>query len=522
MHTRRLLAGPLAAIAATSIAPSANCQPITQQQRPNIILFLVDDMGWQDTSVPFDTVKSALNTRFHTPSMERLVKRGTKFTQAYACSISSPSRCSLMTGMNQARHCVTNWTFGYNTATDEADTALIIPKWNVNGIQPVAGIEHSAEATSFVQLLNESGYRTIHVGKGHFGSIGTPSANPSNYGFDINIAGHAAGGLASYLGEERYGHDSLGRPTSRFSVPGLEKYWDTNTFVTEALTLEAIAALDSIRISDPDVPFFLYMSHYAVHVPIQPDQRFIQKYIDAGLDPLEAAYASLIEGMDKSLGDLLDYIEQHDLADNTIVIFMSDNGGLSALGRTPPLGHQNAPLRSGKGSAYEGGIREPMIVSWPGVTEGGSEIKDYIIIEDFFPTILEMAGITGYDIPQIVDGQSFVPLLKDSTATGHARERALVWNTPNIWISGNYRDHGIGATAAIRKGNYKLIYWYVDGRKELYDLSRDLGEQHDISVSYPEIVRALSSQLADYLRGAGAQRPFYKTTGKPCPWPDEV
>lgn len=522
MHTQRLLTAPLATLAAASLATTANCQPVRQQERPNIILFLVDDMGWQDTSVPFDTVKSPLNAKFHTPSMERLAKRGTKFTQAYACSISSPSRCSLMTGMNQARHRVTNWTFGYNTATDEPDTTLIIPKWNVNGIQPVAGIEHSAEATSFVQLLNDSGYRTIHVGKGHFGSIGTPSANPSNYGFDINIAGHAAGGLASYLGEERYGHDSLGHPTSRFSVPGLEKYWDSHTFVTEALTLEATAALDSIRNSDPGVPFFLYMSHYAVHVPIQPDQRFIQKYIDAGLDPLEAAYATLIEGMDKSLGDLLDYLEHHDLADNTIVIFMSDNGGLAALGRTPPLGTQNAPLRSGKGSAYEGGIREPMIVSWPGVTEGNTEIKDYIIIEDFFPTILEMAGITRYDVPQFIDGQSFVPLLKNSTATGLSRQRALIWNTPNTWISGDYRDQGIGATAAIRKGDYKLIYWYVDGRKELYNLSLDLSEQHDISTSNPEIVHALSLQLGANLRNAGAQRPSYRATGKPCPWPDEI
>ncbi|MDE6634354.1 MAG: sulfatase-like hydrolase/transferase, partial [Bacteroidaceae bacterium] len=152
--------------------------PATAARRPNILLFMVDDMGWQDTSLPFHTERTPLNERFHTPNMERLARMGTQFTSAYACSISSPSRCSLLTGMNAARHRVTNWTLRPGTATDEDDPDVEIPQWNVNGIQPVAGIERSAPATSFVELLRQNGYRTIHCGKAHFGAIDTPGADP--------------------------------------------------------------------------------------------------------------------------------------------------------------------------------------------------------------------------------------------------------------------------------------------------------------------------------------------------------
>lgn len=493
--------------------------PATATRRPNILLFMVDDMGWQDTSLPFHTERTPLNERFHTPNMERLARMGAKFTSAYACSISSPSRCSLLTGMNAARHRVTNWTLRPDTATDEDDPDVDLPLWNVNGIQPVAGIERSAPATSFVELLRQNGYRTIHCGKAHFGAIDTPAADPCAFGFDVNICGHAAGGLASYLGEQRYGHDSQGRPISPFAVPGLEKYWDTDVFVTEALTQEAIKALEKNR-ENGKQPFFLYMSHYAVHVPIQADRRFLQKYLDAGLSATEAAYATLVEGMDKSLGDLMDYLERTGQRENTIILFMSDNGGLSALGRTPPLGIQNAPLRSGKGSAYEGGIREPMIVCWPGVTAPGSTIDEYLIIEDFFPSILEMARIKKYKTLQTVDGVSFVPLL---TGKGRPdRNRPLYWNTPNTWIGGNYRQEGIGQTCAIRRGDYKLVYWYKDGRKELFNIRKDIGETTDIAADHPELVASLSADLGQYLRRVDAQRPILKATGTSCPWPDEL
>ena len=339
----------------TALLPVMGTQNIqaAEDNRPNIVLFMVDDMGWQDTSLPFWTERTPLNERFHTPNMERLAQMGAKFTSAYACSISSPSRCSMMTGANQARHRVTNWTFGYNASTDAGDADLNMPRWNVNGIQPVNGVERSFPATSFVQILKQNGYHTIHCGKAHFGSQQTPGEDPTNFGFDVNICGHAAGGLASYLGEQRFGHDQNGNPVSGFAIPGLEAYWDKDVFATEALTQEALKALEQAQRLDN--PFFLYMAHYAVHIPIQADKRFLQRYLDMGLSDTEAAYATLVEGMDKSLGDLMDFLEESGQMDNTIIIFMSDNGGLAASNRTPPLGVQNAPLRSGKGSAYEGG-----------------------------------------------------------------------------------------------------------------------------------------------------------------------
>lgn len=489
-----------------------------KDNRPNIILFMVDDMGWQDTSLPFWKEKTPLNRRYHTPNMERLAQMGAKFTSAYACSISSPTRCSLMTGTNQARHRVTNWTFGYNSSTDAQDPDLDMPLWNVNGIQPVGGIERSYKATSFVQILKQNGYHTIHCGKAHFGSQNTPAADPLKYGFEVNIAGHAAGGLASYLGEQRYGHDKNGKPVSGFAIPDLEAYWDTDVFVTEALTREAIKALDKAR--SQDHPFFLYMAHYAVHIPIQADKRFLKRYQDMGLSATEAAYATLVEGMDKSLGDLMDYLEKNGEIDNTIIIFMSDNGGLAASSRTPPLGVQNAPLRSGKGSAYEGGIREPMIVYWNGVAQPGSTIDKYLIIEDFFPSILEMAQIKKYKTVQPIDGVSFVPLI---TGKGDpSKGRALYWNTPNTWYGGDYRHQGIGQTCAIRKGDYKLVYWYKDGKKELYNIKEDIAETKDLATQNPKLVARLSKELGRFLRKVDGQRPTFKTTGKACPWPDET
>lgn len=506
-------AASLLAAAAFRPAPAAD-----GPGRPNIVLFMVDDMGWQDTSLPFWSERTALNERYRTPNMERLARRGVKFTSAYACSISSPTRCSLLTGMNQARHRVTNWTLEKDRPTDEENAELTMPPWNVNGIQPAGGVERSAVATSFVSILRQNGYRTIHCGKAHFGAAGTPGADPAALGFDVNIAGHAGGGLASYLGTKRFGHDAEGRARSPFAVPGLEAYWDKDVFVTEALTVEALRALERNRTSGQ--PFFLYMSHYAVHVPIEADKRFLERYKAAGLDDTEAAYATLIEGMDKSLGDIMDYLEETGQADNTIIIFMSDNGGLSALGRgaVPEPGRHNAPLRGGKGSVYEGGVREPMIVSWKGVTRPGTTVDDYLIIEDFFPSILEMAGVEDYETVQTVDGVSFVPLLRGE---GRApQDRCIFWNTPNTWISGDYRSHGVGQTASVRRGDYKLVYWYRDGKKELFDVRRDIGETTDLSASEPALVGELSAALGEFLRSAGGQRPSFRMSGNPCAWPD--
>ncbi len=486
-------------------------------KRSNIILFMVDDMGWQDTSLPFWKEKTHYNDVYETPNMERLASQGMMFTQAYASSISSPSRCSLITGSNAARHRVTNWTLKKDTPTDRKSDVLQLPEWNYNGICQVKGINHTFQATSFVQLLKNNGYHTIHCGKAHFGAIDTPGENPHHIGFEVNIAGHAAGGLASYLGEENYGHTTDGTPVSPMAVPGLEKYWGSDTFVTEALTEEAIKALDKAR--KLEQPFFLYMAHYAIHVPIDKDMRFYQKYIRKGMSPKEAAYATLIEGMDKSLGDLMKWLDKNNETENTILIFMSDNGGLSseAEWRDGQLHTQNYPLNSGKGSAYEGGIREPMIVRWPGVVKAGSKCDEYLIIEDFFPTILEMADIKKYQTVQPVDGISFVPMLLQNG--NPSKGRKLYWNFPNRW--GN-DGPGIGPTCSIRHGAWKLIYYYETGQKELFNIPEDIGEKNNLASQYPEITRHLSKELGKYLRKVGGQRPSFKSTGIACPWPDEI
>lgn len=487
------------------------------QQRPNIILFMVDDMGWQDTSVSFWSQRTPLNDTYETPNMERLANEGMIFSQAYAAPISSPSRCSLMTGVNAARHRVTNWTLNKDTSTDIDDSIVATPNWNWNGISQSEGIENAFHARSFVDVLKANGYHTIHIGKAHWGAIDTPGEMPEHFGFDVNIGGHAAGGPATYLSEQNYGHDADGNPTSPMHIPDLRKYWQTGTFLTEALTQECIAALDDAK--QKDQPFYLYMSHYAVHIPIDRDMRFYQKYRDKGLSEKEAAYASLIEGMDDSLGKILDWLDKNEETQRTIVIFMSDNGGYASGSyyRDEPLFTQNAPLRSGKGSLLEGGIREPMIVRWPGRVEQGSRCDNYLMIEDFYPTILQMADIKHYNKPQHLDGVSFMPLLLQ---TGNpSKGRALIWNFPNVW--GN-TGPGISLNCAIRKGQWKLIYNYKTGKKELYDIENDISEQVNLVKTHPEIVRKLSKQLGRELRRMKAQRPSFKATGEPCPWPDEI
>ncbi len=512
MNAKLLL--PLTLLPLTTTLQGQNAS--TQQKRPNIVLFLVDDMGWQDTSLPFWKEKTRYNQTFETPNMERLAKRGMMFTQAYASSISSPSRCSLMSGMNAARHRVTNWTYPKNGSNDEKSDVLQLPPWNVNGICQVPGIENTYQVTALAQLLKDAGYHTIHCGKAHFGAVDTPGESPIHMGFEVNIAGHAGGAPESYLGIKNFGNRSDGKPNSWFAVPGLEQYWGKDIFLSEVLTIEAEKALDKAR--QYNQPFFLYMAHYAIHVPIDKDMRFYQKYINKGLQPKDAAYAALIEGMDKSLGDLMDYLDKYNLTDNTIILFMSDNGGLasSSAWRDGPLFTQNSPLNSGKGSAYEGGIREPMIVSWPGKVQPETKCDKYLLIEDFFPTILEMAGVKQYKTVQPVDGISFMPLLK---GTGDPSDgRSLYWNFPNLWGVGP----GIAATCTVRKGDWKMVYYYETGKKELFNIKEDIGEKNNQAATHTTLVKRLSKNLGQYLRKVSAQRPSFKATGKPCPWPDEI
>ena len=480
-------------------------------KKPNILFFFVDDMGWQNTSEPFWTQRTGLNDTYKTPNMERLARQGMKFPQAYACAVCSPSRISLMTGMNAARHKVTNWTLYKDWSPDKEHPTLRFPEWNCNGMSRKRGVNRTLVAETLPELLRKAGYTTIHVGKAHFAAHDTPSEDPRTLGFDVNIAGHCAGAPGSYQGTRNFAR----KGGSIVDVPGLEKYHGNDINLTDALTLEAKRELDAAVAAHQ--PFYLYMSHYAVHAPWEPDHRFIEKYRTdkEGMKPKPAQiatryedYASMIEGMDRSLGDLMEHLGRLGVEDNTILVFMSDNG---AEVMTPP----NKPLRGAKHQPYEGGPRVPMIVKWPGVTRPDSVSKDdYVIIEDIFPTFLEMAGVKEYkQYGGKVDGKSFVPLLKGES--GLSKERAIFWHSPHY-----YRNQE--PFSAVRKGDFKLIYHHPDTSLELFNVVEDISETRNVAKSNPEKVKELAKILGHHLREACGQMPIVKATGKPVPFPDEV
>ncbi|MBM3494027.1 MAG: sulfatase [Armatimonadetes bacterium] len=478
---------------------------------PNIVVFVVDDMGWQDTSVPFWREASPFNRRYRTPAMERLAREGLKFTSAYAaCPVCTPTRASIMTGLWPARTGITNWTLRTDRDTGGTHPTLLSPEWNRAGLSNTRQTPRAWCAPTLPALLRERGYRTIHVGKAHWGAIGTPGADPRNLGFDVNIGGHAAGGPGSYLGEEGYGA-KLDKDHV-WDVPGLDKYHGSTTFLSEALTIEANREID--RAVADGKPFFLHLAHYAVHVPFAPDPRFYDRYRKAGLDHTEAMYAALVEGMDASLGSILANLDRHGIADNTAVIFVSDNGGLSAHGRGGEPHTHNAPLRSGKGSAYEGGIRPPMLVRWPGHAVAGSVCDAPVITNDIFATVLRIAGTpsnrsAGVPPATSSDGMDLTPVLADPSKP--VRARALFWHYPHVW---GVAGPGIAPFSAVRKGAWKLVYFHADGRRELYNVVEDIGETRDLSADHPAIVLDLSRTLARHLRSVKAQMPVIKATGK--------
>lgn len=495
------------------------------QQKPNIVLFMVDDMGWQETSVPFWKERTPLNNRYRTPNMERLAAKGVKFMQAYACAVSSPSRCSLITGMNAARHGVTNWTITLDHDTNEPGSSLVLPHWNYNGVQPEGttnpnDLRHSVIATPLPELLRKAGYRTIHVGKAHFAATETSGENPLNLGFDRNVAGAANGAPASYLASENYGKGV-------FHVIGLDEYAKKGTFLTEALTIEAVREMRE-AVAD-SIPFFLYMSHYAIHVPYDADDRFVSNYMQADgkgvfdemlgehLNRQEINHAALVEGMDKSLGDIMDYLDEAGIADNTIIIFMSDNGGQGIHVRQGQWNYaQNYPARAGKGSAYEGGVHEPMIVYWNGVTKGGTTTQQRVMIEDFYPTLLDMAGADDRKTIQTIDGVSFMHNLVNPKSK---KSRTIVWHYPNRWIPESIEEEGYGLYSAIMKDNYHLIYMWENQELRLYDVKKDIAEQNNLVSKKRSVVKKLAKELTDSLLNYKAERPKFQS-GEFVPWPD--
>jgi arylsulfatase A-like enzyme len=492
-------------------AQTGDAQRPQQAERPNIVLFLIDDLGWQDTQVPLADAPTPFNARYRTPNQLALAAAGMKFTDFYAAApVCSPTRVTLITGRSPVRSRVTNWTQRENQETSAPYPLLLPPEWNRNGVSPTP-MAHAFTAPLLPVILREAGYRTIHVGKAHWGAVGTPGADPMHLGFDVNIGGSGAGQPGSYLGSKHY---SSGPGEGAFrDVPGLERYHGTDTFLTEALTIEANRAIDDAVTSGR--PFFLHFAHFAVHTPIEADARFVQRYLDAGLPPVEARYASLIEGVDKSLGDVLANVERHGLTNNTLVIFMSDNGGLAAHTRAAPNHVQNAPLRSGKGSAYEGGIRVPLVVKWPGHIAPASVSHAPTITDDIFPTLLDVVGAANAAVlTRGLVGRSLRRLLtnEDPRTSRIPMDRPLLWHYPHYW---GQEGPGIEPFSALRVGHLKLIYFYGQPRYELYDLANDLGETTNLVTTHRAEAVRLSAMLRTALRDANAQMPVDPQTKRP-------
>ena len=483
------------------LAACATSHEAAQPRRKNLVLFLVDDLGWQDASQPFWRERTPQNGKFRTPNLERLCREGARFTQAYAHCVCTPTRVGILTGEHPAKTGVTNWTLRQDTPTDAAHASLVPPRWNVNGLQPSPGLERAFVAPTLPQRLASVGYTTIHVGKAHFGAAGTEGADPLRLGFDENIAGHAAGAPGSHLAKDgfaRKGDDPV------WNVPGLDAWHGKDAFLTDALTNEALAAVD--RALTRGKPFFLHFAHYAVHTPIQRDESRIARYEQAGLDPREAAYAAMVEGVDDSLGALLDMLETRGVLDDTIVVFASDNGGLSAHARGGEPHLHNAPLRSGKGSSYEGGIRVPFAVRWPGMADAGVTVDAPCTTEDVFATFCAAAGADtscGY-------GKDLVPLLR-----GEAKPRDLFWHYPHSWGA---KGPGISMTSAVRSGDLKLVWFWDRGACELYDLANDVSETRDLANDRPADTARLRERLREFLANTNAMLPARKD-GQPIAMP---
>lgn len=436
---------------------------------PNIILFLVDDMGLMDSSVSFlsdkrgKPISNDLNGFYRTPNLEKLATIGVRFSHFYAHSVCSPTRISILTGQNSARHKTTNWIL-----PEEKNSGEYGPKnWNWKGL--------SKKAITLPRVLKENGYKTIHVGKAHFGPRGTEGENPLHLGFDINIGGSAIGMPASYYGVDGFGNIK-GRAIR--AVKGLEKYHGKDIFLTEALTLEAKNEI--IKAHHKKEPFFLHMAHYAVHSPFQFDLRFKDNYINTDKPQQAKAYASMIEGVDKSLGDIVSLIEELGIGENTLILFLGDNGSDAPL--LDLNGYSSSmPLKGKKAMHWEGGMRVPFVAAWitpkknywqsklP-IKSGGIQTQMGTVF-DIFSTLVELHNIS---IPKThkTDGYSLKKQLK-------GRKN---YKRTNRFLNHYPHDHRSSYFTSLVDNNWKLVYHYHPENKtkyELYHLKKDPYEKVD-------------------------------------------
>jgi arylsulfatase A-like enzyme len=455
----------LAGLAGASLAFPARSTRDSTARPPNFVFILIDDLGWRDTGFMGSSY-------YETPNIDRLAREGAWFTAAYASAPNcAPSRACLLTGQYTPRHGV--YTVG-NPARGQARNRKLVPTPNRTELDP--------GAVTIAEALRPAGYVSASIGKWHLGD--DPEFGPVSQGFDLNFGGGRAGNPGTYFSPYR----NVRLPADSTAPAG--------EYLTDRLTDEAIGFIER----NSDRPFFLYLPHYAVHTPIQAKEETIRKYREKvaveGHD--NPAYAAMIESTDDGVGRILNKLDELGLAGNTVVFFFSDNGGFGPA-------TSMAPLRGSKGMLYEGGIREPMIVRWPGRIVPGTRIDIPVNGIDFYPTMLAMAGI---NLPagHAVDGVSLVPLLR--TGDGLDRDK-MYWHFPAYLeadrsVEGPWRTTPAGA---IRKGDWKLIEFFEDGRLELYNLADDIGEEHDLAGEMPEKAEELHADLVAWRRAVNAPVP---------------
>ncbi len=423
--------------------------------RPNIIFMLIDDLGSSDLG--------CYGSTFHeTPHLDQMAEQGMRFTAAYsACTVCSPTRASLLTGQYPARLHLTDWIAG----SRRPFAPLKVPDWTQ---------QLSPNIPNLAQALKARGYTSASIGKWH---LGPPACWPEQQGFDQNIGGYDRGQPPSYF--------------SPWKIPTLSE-GPKDQFLTERLTSEAVKFITDNR----ERPFFLYLPHYAVHTPLMSKPEVLAKYqAKAKLNPdapqHNAVYAGLLESVDDSVGQIMTTLDELQLSSNTLIIFTSDNGGL--LGSTA-----NPPFRAGKGSAYEGGVRIPLILRWPGTIQPGTTCPTPVITPDFYPTLLAISGATPRR-PSPVDGENLLPLLKQS---GPLQRDTLYWHYPH------YHPGGATPYSALRQGDWRLIEFHEDHHLELYNLKTDTAEANDLATALPETAATLQRKLHAWLKETGAQLPI--------------
>lgn len=446
---------------------------------PNVVVFLVDDLGQRD-------IGAYGSTFYETPNVDRLAKEGAKFTDAYAaCPVCSPTRASLMTGLWPQRTGI----------TDYIGAAMTPEAWkrNTKSLPAPYSDRLALDTPTLAKAMKSAGYASFFAGKWHLGPEGFW---PENQGFDVNIGGIDRGG--PYGGKKYF---------SPYGNPRLPDGPD-GEHLPDRLATEAAKFIEANKAR----PFFCYFSFYSVHTPLMAradlQKKYEEKRLRLGLEAKfgsepprdvrlvqeHAVYAAMVEAMDLAVGKVLAKLDELGLAQNTLVIFTSDNGGLSTSEGSPT---SNLPLRGGKGWMYEGGIREPFVVRWPAVIKAGSVVSTPVSSPDLMPTLLEIAGAkpqTG----QKLDGRSLAPIFKGEPVS----ERALFWHYPH------YGNQGGAPAAAIRRGDWKLIEWLDDGRTELFNLAQDLGERTDLAAKEVQHVAALRAELRAWQKDVGAKFPI--------------